>query len=298
MQHFDWEQLQSFLRTVETGSLSAAARKLGSSQPTVGRHIEALEKSLQVRLFNRTPQGLRLTESGDKLAAHAARMGRAADDLARAAAGQAETVSGSVRITASEIVANHILPSLLAGFARRHPEITIDVVASDASPSLLSREVDIALRMYRPEQLDLVIRKIADIPIGAYAHKSYLEQHGTPRTLQDCRNHRLIGDDRETLIVQAAREMGVPLSRDDFCLRSDSFLVQWNAVRAGLGIGFCQVPLAANEPDLVRLLPDLAIPSLPVWLAAHRDLRASRRIRLVYDDLAQRFPKKISGTSL
>ena len=293
MQHLDWEQLHSFLRTVETGSLSAAARKLGSSQPTVGRHIEALEKSLQVRLFDRTPRGLRLTDAGQGLAEHAAQMGEAADNLARMAAGRVETITGPVRITASEVVANHILPSLLTGFAERHPEITFDIVASDDSPSLLSREVDIALRMYRPVQLDLQIRKIAEIPLGAFAHKSYIAAHGYPRRLEDCFHHRLIGDDSYTLIIQAAREMGLQLSRDDFSLRSDSFLVQLNAIRAGLGIGFCQVHLGESDPGLVRLLPDLKIQPLPVWLAAHRDLKTSQRIRLIYDYLAENFAKKL-----
>ena len=235
MQHLDWDQLQSFLRTVETGNLSAAARKLGSSQPTVGRHIEALEQYLEVRLFDRTSTGLRLTETGARLAEHAGSMGKAAEDLMRLAAGEGEKIAGSVRITASDVVANYVLPSLLAELASAHPEIAFEVVASDDSPSLLSREVDIALRMYRPVQLDLIIRKIGEIAMGAYAHTRYLDIFGRPQTLDDCFEHRMIGEDRESGMIRIARELGVQLTRDDFVFRSDSFVVQWNAIRAGVG---------------------------------------------------------------
>ncbi len=287
----DWHRLRTFLAVVEEGSLSGAGRKLGLSQPTAGRHIEHLERSLEVRLFERTARGLQVTAAGAELAGHVSAMRARADAISRIAAGQSERIEGTVRITASELVSLYILPPILAALRDRHPEIQLEIVPSDATANLLSREADIAARMFRPTQEDLIARKMAELPVAAFAHKTYIARFGAPRTLADVSGHHLIGDDRNTRIIDAARALGFPLSRNDFAIRSDSYVVHWKAVCAGLGIGFCQKWLAGGHGDLVPVLPELDVAPLPLWLTAHQDLKTSRRIRLVFDFLAARLTR-------
>jgi len=282
----DWNLLQSFLATAEEGSLSGAAKALSISQPTIGRHVSELEERLGVSLFVRSVKGLRLTEEGTALVEHARTMREGADAVARIATGQSEEVAGSVRVTASEIVAAHVLPAILAAFRKAQPAIAVELVASNDSDNLLRREADIAVRMYRPAQADVITRKVGEHAIAAYAHRAYLEGRKTPENFDDLMEHDIIGQDRGDDIVEAMRQMGYSVTPDFFSFRCDNHLVCWQALRAGLGVGFAPVFLAARNPELVPLdLP--SIPPLPVWLTTHRDVRTSRRIRLAYDFLAE-----------
>jgi DNA-binding transcriptional LysR family regulator len=291
---FDWSLVRSFLAVLDHGSLLGAARHLKMSQPTLGRHIAELESQLGVVLFERTGRGLVPTTTALQLAVAARGMEAGALLLERTLSGVQTQTNGTVRITASVPVAVTLLPPLLATMRQSLPGIAIELVSSNQVSNLLRREADIAVRMVRPDQSSLIARKIGDVSLGAYAHRSYLARRGPLRKATDLLAHELIGSDADTTILQGFQAMGYPVTRDTFALRSDDFIVQWQAVRAGLGIGFCADYMARSDPDVVRVLPDrLKIPPLPMWLAVHREIRTSGRIRAVFDFLAQALPHVI-----
>jgi len=283
---FDWTRLQSFLAIAEQGSLSAAARVRSSSQPTMGRHLGALEQELGVRLFERTAGGLELTRTGIELFAHACAMAEAANRLSLAAAGRAESVAGTIRITASEIMATYILPDILTALRRREPEIDIELVASDRTENLLQRDADIALRMYRPTQADVFTRQVGHLQIGMFAAHDYIERRGMPKTPADLRHHEIVGLDRGDLILQAFRTGGLEVERRFFSFRCDNQVVGWHMVVAGYGIGFNAVAVGRAEPRVAPIQLAAALPSLPIWLTAHAELKTSMRVRRVFDFLA------------
>ena len=283
----DWSLLQSFIAVAGEGSLSAAARALGGSQPTMGRHIGALESELGVRLFERTAGGLELTPTGLELLDHARRMAAAANHLSLAAEGRAEAVAGTIRITASEIVATYILPEILTALRRAEPEIEIELVASDRSENLLQREADIAVRMYRPTQADVFTRKVGDLQLGMFAAESYVARRGAPQSIEDFRGHDIIGYDRGDEIIRGFRAAGLDVGRHFFSFRCDNQVVCWRMVVAGYGIGFNQTSIGEGEPGITRLAVDTALPALPVWLTAHSELKTSHRVRRVFDFLAE-----------
>jgi len=287
----DWDHLRVFVGVAEHGSLSAAGRELNISQPTVGRHIQALEDSLGVRLFQRTVRGLDLTDTGRDLLEHGREMAAAADRLALAAAGREAAVSGTVRVTASAFVATLTLPEIIADLRLAHPEIEIELVASDATENLLQREADIAVRMYRPRQVDVITRKVSELSLGVYAANSYLSRRGTPRELNDLLAHDIVGYDRDETILQGFAAVGVDVDRHFFVARCDDQVAYWHLVVAGVGIGFSQVRVGDAEPLVSRVLPDFAIPPLPVWLTAHAGLRTNPRVRRVFDSLAERLAR-------
>ena len=284
---FDWAHLRSFIAVAREGSLSAAARALGGSQPTMGRHVAALEAELGVRLFERAGGGLLLTPTGSDLLDHAERMAEAADRLALAAEGRAEAVAGTIRITASEIVATYLLPDILVALHQAEPEIEIELVASDRTENLLQREADIAIRMYRPTQADVVTRKVADLRLGMFAAESYVARRGAPRSFAEFADHDIIGYDRSDQIIRGFREAGLAVGRDFFSFRSDNQVVCWRMVVAGYGIGFNQTSIGETEPRVLRLPVDADLPTLPVWLTAHAELKTSHRVRRVFDFLAE-----------
>jgi DNA-binding transcriptional LysR family regulator len=292
--NFDWRLVRSFLAALDQGSLLGAARVLRASQPTVGRHIAELESQLGVLLFERTGRGLVPTATALKLADAARGMEAGALQLAQTLSGAQTQTSGTVRITASVPVAVQLMPPLLAAMRQTLPDIQIELVSSNQVSNLLRREADIAVRMVRPDQTSLVAKRIGQVGLGAYAHRSYLARRGTPRQPTDLLQHELIGSDADPAILQGFQAMGYPVTRESFALRSDDFIVQWQAVRAGLGVGFCADYMARTDPDVLRVLPGLLkIPPLPVWLTVHREIRTNRRIRAVYDFLAEALPHVI-----
>ena len=283
----DWTLWRSYEAVVGEGSLSGAARRLGLSQPTLGRHVEALELALGLTLFERTLKGLKPTEAGLRLY-EPVRAAREALGEARAIAeGQSADLSGSVRITASEIVSHYVLPPLLPPIRDAYPDVALELVPTDSVENLLLREADIAIRMIRPTQLDLVTRHICDVPLVCCAHESYFARRGHPQEPADLMDHDLIGFDRSPLIVEGARAMGLAVKREDFILRTDSQTLVWELLRAGLGIGFAQQNLVRNTPGMVAILPEMQVPSLEIWLTTHRELFTSRRIRAIYDALSE-----------
>jgi DNA-binding transcriptional LysR family regulator len=285
----DWTLTRSFLAVAETGSLSAAARRLGLTQPTLGRHVADLEASLGLSLFTRQPRGLALTETGAALLPEAQAMAAAAARMALIAAGREAAVTGTVRLTASRVVSHHILPGILADLRQAAPGIEIELVPSDSTENLLFREADIALRMYRPTQQDVITRHVADLPTAIYAAKGFLDRHGRPETLDDLLKLDFVGFDRSDLILRMLQGLGLDRRREDFPVRCDDQVVYWNLVRAGCGVGGAQCNFADRDPIVERIAPFITLPSLPVWLTAAEALRQSPRIRTVYDHLATAF---------
>lgn len=281
-----WELYRSFLAVMREGSLSAAARTLGMTQPSLGRHVRQLETALGVALFTRSPQGLTPTDLGHELVAHAQAMSAASAALRRTASGSLDEVRGVVRITCSEVIGAEVLPPMLAAFRRQHPGIVIELSLSNRFEDLLRKDADIAVRMLRPTQGALVARRIGRIPLGLHAHRSYLKTHGRPQTLADLSQHAIIGYDHETPALRAIRNK-LPFGREDFALRSDSDLAQLAAIRAGVGIGVCQCAIAQRDRALEHLLPKAFVLDLDTWLVMHEDLKATRRVRLLFDHLAQ-----------
>ena len=281
----DWSLVQAFLAVAETGSLSAAARALGRSQPTLGRQVRALEEQLGGELFHRQPRGLDLTETGAALLDPARSMREAANSMALAVAGRDEGLEGTVRITASVAVSIFHLPRILTEIRQAEPRIALELVPSDRSSNLLYREADIAIRMYRPTQQDLVTRHLGDTAIAAFAARGYIRRRGMPQSVADAARHDIIGQDRDTVLIDGMRALGLPASRDMFAFRCDDVATSWQLVRAGAGIGFLQRSLGATDPDLVEIDFGVPLPSLPVWLTAHEAMRRSPRIRRVWDML-------------
>lgn len=294
---FDWNLMHSFLGVMEHGSLMSASRHLGGSQPTISRHIAQLEAQLGVTLFERTGQALTPTPTAHLIAERAQAMQGGADAIARLVAGRDAQAGGTVRITASQVVACHLLPPLLAQLRQAEPGIQIELVSTNEVSNLLRREADIAVRMVRPEQGSLVARRVGQVELGLYGAPAYLKRRGTPRSVADLAAHDLIGFDRDPTILRGFAAMGEPVTRERFCLRSDDHLAAWAAVRAGIGLGWAATYVAAGDPGVRRVLPDLAVPPLPAWLAVHREVRSSPRIRLVYEFLRDALVQTLASPS-
>jgi len=276
-----WELYRTLLAITRHGSLSAAARALLLSQPTIGRHLDQLELALGTPLFTRSPQGMLPTEAAIAILPLAEAMESAAHAITRAAAASAE-IAGAIRITASEIIGAEVLPAILAEFAAAHPAIAFELVLSNRQENLLRRDADIAVRMLRPEQEGLVARRLGETMLGFHAHRRYLAAHRPPQSLADLATHRLIGFDRIAVAIPAP----LPLSAALFSLRTDSDLAQLAALRAGYGIGVCQLGIARRDPALLRILPEAFAVPLEMWLVTHEDLRSSPRIRRLFEHLA------------
>jgi molybdate transport repressor ModE-like protein len=283
MRNIDWSLLQSFAAVAEHGSLSAAARALGGSQPTMSRHISSLEDMLGVRLFDRTGGGLVLTPTGTALFEEARSMSQAAGRLTLAATGRSEAIAGTIRISAS----TNVVPPILGRLREEEPEIAIEIVSSDAVNNLLEREADIAIRMFQPTQAELITRKVGEMPLGMYAARSYIAKRGEPRSPNDLFQHIVIGYDVSTRTIEGFRRAGLDIDRNFFAVRCEDPMVQWELVRAGVGVGFNQADVGDRDPLVQRLLGGQVIHSLPIWLTAHAELRTSRRVRRVYDFLAE-----------
>lgn len=290
----DWSYLQSFVAVAEHQSLSAAARATGSSQPTLSRHIAQLETILGARLFDRTKAGVTLTQKGSDVLAHATAMADAAGRLSFLQGDQGAAMEGTVRITASQIVATFVLPDILTALHARHPNIAIELVASDDTNNLLRREADIALRMYRPTQGDVISQLVGHFELAAYAAPSYLAASGPLEHPADILKHDVIGYDRSTLIIDGLKAFGLSVDRDFFKFRSDDQVVCWQMVRAGYGIGFNQRAIGDADDRVQRLFGAGSVGQMPLWLTAHPELRGTPRVRRVYDALKEHLSMVVS----
>ncbi|MDD3837292.1 MAG: LysR family transcriptional regulator [Phenylobacterium sp.] len=285
----DWDLFQSLHAVLQAGSFSGAARARGLTQPTLGRHIEALEQKLGGALFLRSPRGLQATELALALAPHLEDMAASVGAALRDAAGPADGSAGCVRLTVSEILAVEVLPPILGEFMEQHPNVEVELVVSNEIEDLLRREADIAIRMARPTQSALVARRIGALHFGFYAAPSYVQRRGLPADLDELADkHVLIGFDRtDPKSIVDKVDVGRPISRDLFRFKTDNQVAQLAAVRAGLGVGAVQHGIARRD-GLTAVLPDKFAFDLEVWICMHESLKANRRMRLMSDHLADR----------
>ena len=283
-----WDLFQSLHAVLQAGSFSAAARARGLTQPTLGRHIESLEKGLGAPLFLRSPRGLTPTDLALSLKPHLEEMSAAAAAALRDASGVGDEARGVVRVAVSDIMGAEVLPEMLGEFHERHPDIVIELVLSDKTEDLSRRDADIAVRMVRPTQGSLVARKVGVTGVGFYATPAYVERHGTPASMDELEKHTLIGFDRQRLNLEALAhiDFGREINRDLFAFRTDNGIAQAAAVRAGLGIGAIQHVLA-RRAGLVPVLANAFHFELEVWVAMHENLKGSRRMRLMFDHLVE-----------
>jgi DNA-binding transcriptional LysR family regulator len=279
---------------LDAGSLMGAARALGAQQPTLSRHMAELEAQLGLALFERTGRGVVPTAAALQMADAARQMQAGAEQLTRQVMGSRQSSSGTVRITTSVVAASYLMPGPLAELQQAEPGIQIELVASNEISNLLRREADIAVRMLRPDQQSLVARKLADIPVVAAAHESYLRRAGTPRGPEDLLAHRLIGYDRDETIMRGFAALGHPLPREAFVLRTDDQVAYGQLLAAGAGIGFVAAYNLRFWPGVRPVLPMLKIPPLPCWLAVHREIRGNPVVRRVYDFLAEALPAALA----
>ena len=300
----DWTLLRSFLAVIRRGSLSAAARATGLTQPTVGRHVDELEKGLGIALFTRSPGGLLPTPAAQDLVKHAEAMESAFASLVRAASagGDRTKPRGTVRISASEIMGTMVLPPILAEFRQEFPEIVLELALNNRTDDLLKRNADIAVRMVRPVQEGLVARKVGEVGLGLFAHRRYAARFGLPKSIEELLKHHIVGFDRDDHSARAVAGGLLPISRDLFSFRTDSDFAQMLAVRCGLGIGMMQSALAAGDADLVPVLPGEIRITLECWVAVHEDQRDLPPVRAVFDWLAEGLsrvgaPNSPGGTS-
>jgi DNA-binding transcriptional LysR family regulator len=292
---FDWTLVRSFLAVLDAGSVTAAARQSGAQQPTLSRHVAELEAQLGVPLFERTGRGVTPTGAALAIAEAARQMQDAAVAVGRGLASSRSATRGVVRVTTSEVAATWLLPAVLARLRRAHPQIEIELVASNELTNLLRREADIAVRMVRPAQQSLIAKKLGEIEIVAAAHEAYLAKAPPLNRPEDLRAHCLIGFDRDDAILRGFARAGLALTRADFALRTDDQVVYGRLVAEGAGIGFVARYNLRCWPGVVRLLPELVVSPLPCWLAVHREIRSNALVRIVYDFLAREIPSVLRG---
>jgi len=284
-----WDLYRSFAAVLQQGSLSAASRVLGMTQPSIARHIDALEQAIGGKLFVRTQRGLSATDHALALRPHAEALVDAVEALRRSAEGAPGMAAGTVRITASQAVGTHYLPAIVTDLRRAQPGLHFELALTDDLDDLLQRQADIAIRMAQPEQKSLVAKRVGAVRLGFHAHRSYLERRGAPHRLEDLRDHDLIGFDTETPFTRAGMRHLPGIDRSMFALRVDGAAAQFEAIRAGFGIGICQTAVARGDPDLSRVLADAFDLPLPVWIVMHEDLRNGSRYRFTFDALVDAF---------
>ena len=287
MDKIDWNQLRAFLETAETGSLSAAARKLGLTQPTLSRQVAAIERRLGVTLFERAGKSMVLTATGVDLLEHVRAMGTAAEAMALAATGRSQKVEGIVSVSASDMVATHLLPRLVRRIRQEVPGIAIEVIATNAISDLQRREADIAIRHINPERPELIARLIRQASACFYASKDWVEIHGHPRNALDAAGLPFVGSDRAGRYLAYLHQHGLTLSEANFSCYADHSVAHWGLVCQGLGIGAMMDEIARETPGVVRVLDDVPPVQFPIWLVTHTELHTSRKIRVVFDFLAE-----------
>ena len=298
MNNLDWDLVRSFVSVARLGSLSAAARELGVSQPTLSRNIQSLESDTQLNLFRRTTQGLQLTDAGRSLMEAASRMDEAADQFHRQASGLSDEVGGDVRISANDVVGVYLLPPAIKALRDEHPGLQIEIVIDNKTTNINKREADIALRMYRPTQPDLVARRLPDMALGFYAHREYVERYGEPENLEQFIKHDIIGMDEGMEFIEGGKQMGVEFRREHFNLRTDSLLTQINLARSGAGIVGTHVGFVRHWPELVQILKWIPLPALEFWLVCHKDVQFNRQIDTVMKFLGEWFRENPYHTTM
>ncbi|MEX0298564.1 MAG: LysR family transcriptional regulator [Kordiimonas sp.] len=283
---FDWNQARTFLVTAEEGSFSAAAKKLDLTQPTLGRQVRALEETLGVILFERLGRGLTLTPCGQELVEYVNAMAEAASHVSLAATGQSQDIEGTVGISVSESVGAYLMHHFVSRLKKVAPGITLNIVAVDTPSDLLQREADIAIRNFRPTEPDLIAKKIKDSPACLYATTDFLKQYDNPKTIEDFSKLPFIGFDQTDAFLNGLKERGLTVTRKNFSVLAKNHIVHWEMAKRGLGIGIIEENIGKLEPNMEKVLGDTDPFMFPIWLASHRELKTNKRIRIVFDLLA------------
>jgi len=289
MNSVSWDWVRAFIQTAKDGSLSAAAKKLGVSQPTLSRNIQMLEQHTKLQLFQRTTKGLTLTEAGEKLIESAQSMDDASDLFQRQVLGLSEELEGDIRITANEIVGIYLLPAALAAFRKMHPKVQLEIEITNKTTSLTKRDADIALRMYRPTQPDLIARRLSDLPLAFFASKNYIKQHGEPKNIEELKQHHIIGFDKGEEFTRIGKRLGFDFSQHDFQIRTDCLPAQINFARFDSGIVGTHVGLAKQYPELQQVMDWVTFPTLEFWVVCHGDTAYNAKIREFTKFLGQWF---------
>ncbi|MEO1112313.1 MAG: LysR family transcriptional regulator [Pseudomonadota bacterium] len=284
---FDWNQARAFLVTAEEGSLSAAARALSLTQPTLSRQVAALEEALGVTLFERVNKSLMLTEAGVELAEHVRAMGEAASRVSLAASGQSQQIEGLVTISTTDVMAAYLLPDILKDLRRKAPGIEVRVISTNSLSDLRRREADIAIRHVAPDHPELYARKLRDANGRIFAARSYLEQFGRKLTRDDAPDLDFLGYEDNEQLIGYLRALGLEVTQANIKISSPNLLVAWEYVRLGFGLGVGADEIAARCPEIVPAFEDVPSLSFPIWLVTHRELHTSLRIRTVFDHLAE-----------
>ena len=284
---FDWNQARAFLVTAETGSFSAAARALHMTQPTLGRQVAALEQALDLVLFERIGRRLELTPAGRDLLEHMRAMGEAANRVSLAASGHADSVAGDVTVSVTDMFAHYVMPAIVADLRRVAPQIRLRILASNQLSDLQRREADIAVRHVAPTQPELISRKVREGYGRLYAHRDYIARFGPFDTLASLADVDFIGIGDEQEMLGYMQAWGLPITGANMRVLTDGGLTGWELVRAGLGVTAMMDDMAARFPDIEVVAADLAPVPVPYWLTTHRELHTSKRIRLVYDRMAE-----------
>jgi len=290
---FDWNQARAFLATAEEGSFSAAAKALGQTQPTIGRQVAALEEALGVALFEHAGRSIVLTQSGLDLLDHFKAMGEAATQLSLAASGRSQAIKGHVSITSTNMMATFHLPKIFTRIRKEAPAITLEIIASNDVRDLTQREADISIRHARPQQDVLVGRLLGETEAHLYASTDYLNRIGRPQTAEDLANADFIGWETADTLVPFLQGMGIAATRDNFKIITASGNVAYALLQEGLGFGFLPTQDAVHLKNIERVVPSLPPVPIPVWLVTHRELKTSRRIRLVFDIIAEELSKNL-----
>lgn len=283
--NFDWNRAKALLFTAETGSFSGAARVLGTTQSTIGRQITALEEELGVVLVERIGKGVELTQGGWELLDHIKVMGKAAEGVSRVAAGQSVVLEGEVSISASEVISAFLLPPIVASILDAYPGLRIEVIATNQTSDLRRRQADIAIRNYQPKDPELVVRKVRDTRALLYATTAYLEMIERPESVKDFGKAKFLGFDFDGRLMELLNHHGLGLSAKNFAVVSGNQLVQWEMVKKNMGIGVMMESVGEKEHNVVPVLSDIITFPFPIWLTAHREVKSSQRVRVVYDAL-------------
>jgi len=290
----DWDDYRYFLAVAEQGSVSAAARSLGTSQPTVGRRIALLEKRLDARLFHRRPTGFRLTELGQQVRERARLIEREAQWIERKVSHADRAPEGRVVLSTTEDFGCFCLAPLLGDFHRAHPEIDLDLVVAYHAIDLLGGEADIALRIGRPRSPQLVGRRLGKVRFRLYASKGYLERHREPRSTADLADHALIESTRQLNDFPQTAWLRRNGRGARVAFACDNIMVQLSALEAGLGIMALPSYMGDGNRSLRVILPDQLDLALDLWVLAPRDLGKVPRVRAVLDFLAGRLRVRLA----
>lgn len=287
MIQIDWNQARAFSTTADSGSLSAAARELGLTQPTLSRQVIALEESLGVTLFERVGKRLELTDAGRELLVHARKMSAAADAMELAATGKSEAIEGFVSISATDGISHYLLPPALSRIRKAAPGLKTEIVVSNSLSDLLRREADIAVRHVRPTEPDLFAKLLRQTEAGFYASRSWVTENGHPVRPEDVSGAPFIGFDRSERFAEHLRTLGLTIDQSTFPVICDNSVIVLELVRRGFGIAVMMKEIAEQCDDLVEVLSAIPTMEFPIWLVTHRELHTSRKIRLVFDILAE-----------